>query len=589
MTSSTLVGQAVVAQLRLRSGSWRVLIRTGAASAVWVLVVAMLVLPIAMFLAVAVSPRLLGQGDQWFTLHAFARVLSPDLVPALLDSVGVALAAAVAAVVVGGAMAWLEQRTDIPGRRLWAAMMFSLMLAPSYLIALGWERLLEPAGVLDVLGLHAGWLRQHFYGPLGVSVVLGVKGLPFAYLAIAGALRGLGDEFEDAARVHGGGVLAALRISASLLSPALWSAFAIVFAESVSDFGVADTLAHDAHFPVLTYTLYTAIDAFPVDFPVAAAIGWVLLVLAGLAILAQNLAMHGRAHQVLGGRTRQVRRRHLAVLPRVAALGAAVLVLAVGVGVPLLGALATSLFVGMGTLSATPTLTLENYRRVIESPALHAPLAYSAEMAVVTAFLAVGLGLVCAKSLSRTQHQLSGRVLDLLLLTAVALPGIVFAAGYIFAYNLPLMNRLGIHLYGTSALLLLGYVATALPSSARVLVGSVSQVQVSLGQAARVHGADAARAWVSSSLPLLARPIINAWLLTFSATLLELPVSQLLYPPGNTPVSVGITKALSAYDLGGGTAMEVVSIALVLGVMGLTRIGWLVLAPRGWKRIGEAR
>ncbi|HET9128494.1 MAG TPA: hypothetical protein VFN73_10465, partial [Propionibacteriaceae bacterium] len=275
MTSSTLMGQAVVAQLRLRSGSWRGLIRTGAASAVWVLVVAMLVLPIGMFLAVAVSPRLLGQGDQWFTLAPFAQVLSPALVPALLDSVGVGLAAAVGAVLVGGAMAWLDQRTDLPGRRVWAAMMFSLMLAPSYLIALGWERLLEPAGVLDVLGLHAGWLRAHFYGPLGVSVVLGVKGLPFAYLAIAGALRGLGDEFEDAARVHGGSALTALRVSASLLSPALWSAFAIVFAESVSDFGVADTLAHDAHFPVLTYTLFTAIDAFPVDFPVAAAIGWV--------------------------------------------------------------------------------------------------------------------------------------------------------------------------------------------------------------------------------------------------------------------------------------------------------------------------
>lgn len=583
------MAEAVFGRLRPRVGSWRSLLRLGPASAVWVLLVAILILPIAMFLVIAISPRLLGQGDQWFTLQAFARVLSPSLLPAVVNSVGVALAAGIGAVVVGAAMAWLEQRTDLPGRRVWSAMMFSLMLAPSYLIALGWERLLEPAGVLDVLGLHSAWLRGHFYGPLGVSVVLGVKGLPFAYLAIAGALRGLGDEFEDAARVHGGSPATGLRISASLLAPAFWSAFAIVFAESVSDFGVADTLAHDAHFPVLTYTLYTAIDAFPVNFPVAAAIGWVLLGLAGLAIMAQNLAMRGRAYQVLGGRTRQVRRRHLRALPRFSALAGATVVGVVGVGVPLLGALAASLFVGMGTLAAAPTLTLDNYRRVLESPALHAPLAYSAEMAFVTAFLAVGLGLVCAKALSSTGNRLSGRILDLMLLTAVALPGIVFAAGYIFTYNLPIMNRLGVHIYGTSLLLLLGYVATALPSTARVLVGSVSQLQSSMGQAARVHGAGAIRAWFSSSLPLLARPILNAWLLTFSATLLELPVSQLLYPPGNPPVSVGITKALSAYDLGGGTAMEVVSIGLVLVVMGATWMGWRLLAPRGWKRIGEAR
>ena len=51
------------------------------------------------------------------------------------------------------------------------------------------------------------------------------------------------------------------------------SALAIVFAESVSDFGVAATLANDAHFPVATYTLYNSVEAFPIQFPVAAAVG----------------------------------------------------------------------------------------------------------------------------------------------------------------------------------------------------------------------------------------------------------------------------------------------------------------------------
>ena len=65
----------------------------------------------------------------------------------------------------------------------------------------------------------------------------------------------------------------------------------------------------------------------------------------------------------------------------------------------------------------------------------------------------------------------------MLLLTAVALPGIVFAAGYIFTYNLPFINNAGVHLYETTTLLILGYVATALPATSRVLVGTVSQVQ----------------------------------------------------------------------------------------------------------------
>jgi iron(III) transport system permease protein len=194
---------------------------------------------------------------------------------------------------------------------------------------------------------------------------------------------------------------------------------------------------------------------------------------------------------------------------------------------------------------------------------------------------------VVSRVLSTRTGRLSARILDLLLLTAVALPGIVFAAGYIFTYNLPVINNLGIHLYGTSVLLLFGYVATALPSTSRVLLGTVGQVQESLSQAGRVHGGTAAGSWLRTVLPLLARPMLSAWVLTFSSTLLELPVSELLYPPNKPPVSVGITKALSNYDFGGGTAMEVIALLLALAVMGLVWGLFGLFAPAGWRRLGR--
>ena len=81
------------------------------------------------------------------------------------------------------------------------------------------------------------------------------------------------------------------------------------------------------------------------------------------------------------------------------------------------------------------------------------------------------------------------KLLDFLLLAAVALPSVVFAAGYIFAYNLPILSRLGINIYQTTTLLIIGYIASSLPTNARVLVGAVSQLQPSLQDAARAHGA----------------------------------------------------------------------------------------------------
>jgi iron(III) transport system permease protein len=562
-------------------------LRGGPLLAFWIIIVAILVLPIMLFLLVAFSPRLFAQGPEWFTLSAFGNAFSGPLLQGIENSLLISVTTAVLSMAIGFAVAWLVIRSDVPWRRLWTGSMFALLLAPSYLVALGWERLAEPSGVLELMGFNLTGFRSVFYGPVGIIVVLTVKGIPFAYLAISSALRGLGEEFEAAVRVHGGGRLAAARTVFSLLAPAVWSALAIVFAESISDFGVAATLANDAHFPVATFVLYNSVNNFPINFPVAAAVGWILLGLAGLALLAQSRALRGRSYRVLGGRSRPARRHRLGLPAKIGATIGVALVALIGLGVPVFGAVSASLINGFGTLTSDHTLSLDNYTRVLNSSALNGPLLFSAELAAVTATFSVILGVVVSRVLSTRTGRLSAKVLDLLLLTAVALPGIVFAAGYIFTYNLPVTNNLGIHLYETPTLLLLGYVATALPSTSRVLLGTVGQVQDSLNQAGRVHGGTAAGSWLRTVLPLLARPILSAWVLTFSSTLLELPVSELLYPPNNPPVSVGITKALSNYDYSGGTAMEVIALLLALAVMGLVWGLYGLFAPAGWRRLGR--
>ncbi|HTJ68312.1 MAG TPA: ABC transporter permease subunit [Actinospica sp.] len=553
----------------------------------WLLIAAILLVPIALFLAVAVSPRLFQQGPQWFTLSSFQAAFQDQMLQGIADTLMIGAVTAVASAVIGFAVAWVVQRTNVFGRRLWSGSMFALLLVPSYLIALGWERLLEPMGVLDLLHVPDSFARSLLFGPVGVMAVLTVKGIPFAYLAISAGLRGLGEEFEAAVRVHGGGRRAVTRTVAALLAPAIWSSLAIVFAESISDFGVASTLANDAHFPVATFELYNAVDNFPVQFPVAAAVGWILLAMAGLALYAQHRALRGRSYRVLGGRTRPARRRELSASGRIGAFSGMSLLLLLCLGVPTFGAISASLMQGLGTLEGGSGFSLDNYRRALTSPALYQPLQYSALLATITATVTVLLGLVVARLLTSKRGQTSARMLDLLLLAAVALPGIVFAAGYIFTYNLPQVNDLGIHLYETTTLLTLAYIATALPPASRVLFGSVGQVQESLREAARVHGSTAPGSWLRVMLPLLARPLLAAWSLTFGGTLLELPVSQLLYPPSDPTVSVGIENALSKYDYSGGTAMEVLAVLAALAVIGLVWGIFQLVAPAGWRRLGR--
>ena len=554
----------------------------------WALIFLILVAPIAIFLLISISPALVGQGPQWVSLTAFRTAFTTTFAQALIDSALLGIVVSVSATALAYLLSWITLRTNSPVRRLLTFTIYGLMITPSYMIAMGWQRLFEPGGVFEVAGLDVTGPRHVLYSPIGVALVLTMKGVPFAYLAISAGMAGLGQQFEDAARTHGASARVANRMNISLLAPSVWSALAVVFAEAVSDFGVAYTLAAAAHFPVATYAIYNAVQAFPVRFDVASAASWCLLGLIMLALFAQSRAMHGRSYRVLSGRSQaprilRLRPWEMALTPLA---GTAFVVIALGV--PAFGAVSASMITNLGRAD-TFSISLSNYTRALHNPEMYQPLLYSASIAAVVATFAVGVAAVCARKLSSAVNSLSARALDLILLVAIALPGIVFAAGYIFTFNLPFWSTLGIQLYGTTFLLGLAYLASGLPSTARLLSGSMSQLQASISEAARVHGASGLVSALTVVAPLLAGPMLSAWQLTFAHVVLELPISQLLYPPGHPPVVVGIDQALAQYDFGGGTAMQVLAMLVALGVVGIVSLLYRLLVPTGWRRIGHQR
>ena len=555
----------------------------GGLAAFWALLAALIVLPCACFLMLAVSPRPFGQGSQWFTLSYLRGVFTGTTAVSLVDSLWVSAAAAGIGLLVGIPIAWLANRTLLPGRRFIAGAMWLVLLLPSWLPASGWERLVQPDGVMYRIGLDFPFITSAIMGPFGVVLLLGLRCVPFTYLTITAALRGLGQEYEDAARTHGAGRMASLRLLIPILAPAITSAIAIGFAESVSDFGVAATLAYRANFPLATYQLFANVNGFPPSFPGAAAIGWLLVGSVAVPLALQARALRGRAYRVLSGRSRPALRRRLSPMGLGASLILVIGYFSVALGVPGFGALSSSLLSDYGA-SLQPTLV--NYRAVFENSGLSGPLGRSLIYGLITATVTVALGFLCANLLSR-RGSASGALLDFLLLAAVALPGVVFGAGYIFAYNLPALSHLGLSLYQTTTLLVVAYIASSMPTNARVLVGAVSQIDPSLRNAARAHGASATRAWARGVLPALSRPLLMAWLLTFSGILLELPLSQLLYAPGSPPASVAIEDNLGNYHFGIGTAQAVVAVGLAFAVVGLALGIFRLVAPDGWRHVGE--
>ncbi len=550
----------------------------------WLVLVLIILLPCLAFLVLAVSPRLFDQGNSYFTLHYLGSVFTGQTAVAITNSLWVSAVAAAIGVVIGFPLAWVTARTDVPLRGPITASMWLVLLLPSWLPSLGWVRLVQVDGVMYRVGLDLPFVTHAILGPFGVVLVLGIRNVPFAFLAITAALAGLGQEFEDAARVHGASRLEAIRVVAPIIAPAIWSAIAIGFAEAVSDFGVAATLAYPANFSLGTYQLYAAINNFPPSFPTAASMAWLLVASVGIPLALQARALRGRSYAVLSGRSRQIVRRRLTVRGKAIALGAIGFFLLIALGVPALGAVSGSLLADYG---GSFTLTTANYSALFQSSALIAPVVRSLEYGAITATFTVVLGYIAARFLTRTKTRAT-RFLDFLLLAAVAVPSVIFAAGYIMAYNLPFLSHIGINLYQTVGLLIIAYAASSLPTNARVLVGSVSQLQASLQDSARVHGAGPVIAWLRGVAPLISRPLLFAWLLTFTAVFLELPISQLLYAPSQPPVSVAIEDNLSNYHFGVGTAQSVFAVLLALVIVLCVLGAYRLLAPRGWRRIGAS-
>ena len=550
--------------------------------AFWLILGAFILLPCACFLVLCLSPRLFDQGPQWFTLTYLHQSVTGSTAVAIVNSLWVSAAAAAFGLLVGFPVAWLAARTTMPGRRLVSGGMWLALLLPSWLPATGWERLVQPDGVMYRLGLDWPWVTSAIMGPFGVVLLLGLRCVPFSYLAVSAALGGLGVEFEDAARVHGASRWQALRVIVPILAPALMSALAIGFAESISDFGVAATLAYNSNFSLATYALYAAIGNFPPSFPLAAGMSWLLVLAVSVPLFLQARALRGRSYAILSGRTRQAVRRQLSRWEAVLAGSGLVLFFLVILGIPGFGAISGSL---LGDYGSSFSLTWVNYQALFAQPGLLGPLERSMIYAIITATVTVVLGFIAARLLSQRRTAATG-ALDYLLLASVALPGVVFGAGYIFAYNLPIMSTLHIDLYQTVQLLVIAYVAASLPTNARVLVGPVSQLQASLRDAARVHGAGSVAAWARGVFPVLSRPLTMAWLYTFCGVFLELPLSQLLYAPGSPPAAIAIEDNLSNYHFGVGMAQAVLAVAIAFAVVFVVLTAYRLLAPAGWRRIG---
>ena len=118
-----------------------------------------------------------------------------------------------------------------------------------------------------------------------------------------------------------------------------------------------------------------------------------------------------------------------------------------------------------------------------------------------------------------------------------AVPSTIVGVGLIGLWNRE--GPLGM-LYGTDAMILLGYLARFVPVAALALAASIRYVPVSHEEAAAVSGAGWLRTMWRIVLPQIRLGLAAAWVIVFVLAFGELGVSILVAPPGEATLPIRV-------------------------------------------------
>ena len=451
-----------------------------------------------------------------FSNDAYEYVFTdPDFHSALITTVMIAVGMTAIAMPLGGILAFLVSRTDLPGRRWIEPMLLVPIFLSPVVVAFGYVVAVGPVGFLS-LGVKSliGVIPWNLYSIEGLILIAGLTHVPHVYLYTSSALRSLNPEVEEAARTAGASVIrVALTVSLPLVMPALVFSGVLIFFLGFELFGLPLVLGDPAGLLVLTTYLYklTNLLGTPSYHLMAVVAVFIVVVTLPLVLLQRHLLRVGERYITVRGKGMAARPLSLGRY-RWLALGIVLAWLFVTVIVPLSGVLLRSVVSTWGEgVNITEVLTLAHFQELIEYPNLVRGIVNTLLIASIGGFFAVVVYALIALIAHRWRG-VGAMVLDYIVMMPRALPGLIAGLAFlwIFLFFKPLVP-----LRSTLFSLWLAYTVVWLAYGLRLISSSLYQVGPDLEEAARVAGASVGRSYRDVTVPLIRFGLLGSWLLVF--------------------------------------------------------------------------
>jgi iron(III) transport system permease protein len=458
-----------------------------------------------------------------------------------VNALELALASTLIATAVGTTAALLLGRFEFPGRRLFAALVPLPLMVPPFVGAVGIKQILGNEGALNallarlhVIGHPIDWLRQGRFAAVVSLTALHLY--PIVYFNVQASLAGFNAELEEAAASLGcHGWRRFRRITLPLLGPSLFAATSIVFIWGLTELGVPLMCDYTRVTSVQIFSGLKDIGKNPFVFGLV-----VVVLVATVTIYVAARWLVGRTRPPgasKGGRVRP--RTRLGPLAGAAvALGMAA---AVGVAaLPNLGVVLVAFGRDWYGTVLPAGFTLDHVRAAIGHDMVVPSIGNSLRYVTLSTAFDLVLGTAIAWLIVRTPSRLA-RGLDAAAMLPLAVPGLVMAFGYLS------ISREGHPLWflnpvrDPTALLVVAYGVRRLPFVVRSAVAGLTQLSLTLEEAAASLGASARRVFSRVTLPLLAPHLLAGGIFAFALSMLEVSDSLIL---AQRQATYPITKAI---------------------------------------------
>lgn len=431
--------------------------------------------------------------------------------------------------VLAGALAWLVERSDLPGARLWAWLCVAPLAVPAFVHSYAWVSL-----VPSLHGLFAG------------VMISSLAYFPFLYLPVAATLRQLDPALEDTAAALG---LSRSRVFFRVVVPQLRLALCggglLIALHLLAEFGLYGLIRFD--------TFTTAImDQFQsTDGPAANMLASVLVVCCLTLLVIEAITRGEERYSRIGpGAARMATR---VVLGRAApfCLLLAGTVIALAVGVPLV-TLGRWLIVGGAGI----------WRLQEIGSALAETIVLAIVGAMLTTLAATPMAWLSIRAPSRFQRALEGANY-----VVGSLPGVIIGLALV-----SITIRVAQPIYQTIVTLLAAYVLIFLPRALISLRASIAQAPVELEQAACSLGRSPIQALGAVTIRLAAPGAAASAALVALGITNELTATQMLAPNGTQTLATAFWSLSTELDYAAAAPY-----ALIMVLFALPLTWWLYL------------